>query len=403
MIDEVQVKNIVKRVLKEEHLDDFIKIFEKEHNLFRGSHDKIALPENLKIPEKIITEIIKYAPATFEELEDTAISEHLTGDFIQYDEEIEKWKRMVALTEGSIVFADENGYFTEDPTYFVWNDTLNVLEVGAGWRCTYIGRGVVGAGNSSGERNIFIGWETGYENTIGLRNVFIGYMAGRVNVSGNFGTIIGHQAGYKQTTAMQNTLVGCGAGYFLTSSGSNTCLGSDAGQSLSTGTGRNTLLGNMAGNWVETGYENTFVGRSSGVYTVEGYRNTCIGFEAQFNEFDIATDPKYRIAIGYKAYSHEDNLCAIGGLLAADSVNLAIFYNREFRFYDDGNNYVGFKAPALGANQIWTLPTADGGVGDGLSTDGAGNLVWRTHDELVGSIVCNSNEVICHEDDVVFN
>jgi len=59
MIDEGQVRNIVKEVLKEEHLDDFIKIFEKEHNIFRGSHDKINLPENLEIPEKIIKYIVE--------------------------------------------------------------------------------------------------------------------------------------------------------------------------------------------------------------------------------------------------------------------------------------------------------------------------------------------------------
>ena len=62
MIDEEQVRSIIKKVLDEEHLTGFIKIFEKEHNLFRGSHDKIALPEDLEIPEKIITQIIRYVP-----------------------------------------------------------------------------------------------------------------------------------------------------------------------------------------------------------------------------------------------------------------------------------------------------------------------------------------------------
>lgn len=47
----------------------------------------------------------------------------------------------------------------------------------------------------------------------------------------------------------------------------------------------------------------------------------------------------------------------------------------ELRFYDNGN-YVGFKAPALTGNQIWTLPSADGLVNELLKTDGAGNLSW---------------------------
>lgn len=53
--------------------------------------------------------------------------------------------------------------------------------------------------------------------------------------------------------------------------------------------------------------------------------------------------------------------------------------NRELRFYDDGANYVGFEAPALTANQIWVLPTADGNNLDTLVTDGAGTLAWATN------------------------
>lgn len=54
----------------------------------------------------------------------------------------------------------------------------------------------------------------------------------------------------------------------------------------------------------------------------------------------------------------------------------AITNNNELRFYDDGANYVGFEAPALTADKIWVLPDADGGAGELLKTDGAGNLGW---------------------------
>ncbi len=55
--------------------------------------------------------------------------------------------------------------------------------------------------------------------------------------------------------------------------------------------------------------------------------------------------------------------------------DISLHDRAEARFYDNGN-YVGFEAPALGADQIWTLPVADGGVGDALITDGAGALSW---------------------------
>lgn len=52
----------------------------------------------------------------------------------------------------------------------------------------------------------------------------------------------------------------------------------------------------------------------------------------------------------------------------------------ELRFNDatDGTtNYVGFKAPdAVATNRIWTLPNADGGSGQCLTTNGSGVLAW---------------------------
>ncbi|MHA2403346.1 MAG: hypothetical protein ACXADH_10185, partial [Candidatus Kariarchaeaceae archaeon] len=51
--------------------------------------------------------------------------------------------------------------------------------------------------------------------------------------------------------------------------------------------------------------------------------------------------------------------------------------NKELRFYEAAN-YVGFKAPALGADQIWVLPDADASVADSaLVSDAAGNLSWK--------------------------
>jgi hypothetical protein len=62
---------------------------------------------------------------------------------------------------------------------------------------------------------------------------------------------------------------------------------------------------------------------------------------------------------------------AIGGNLSLDGSN------KELRFYE-GSNYVGFEAPALTADQIWVLPTADGSSGHALKTDGSGTLSWGT-------------------------
>ena len=51
--------------------------------------------------------------------------------------------------------------------------------------------------------------------------------------------------------------------------------------------------------------------------------------------------------------------------------------NTELRFME-GSNYVGFEAPALSANKIWVLPSADGTSDQFLKTDGSGNLSFGT-------------------------
>jgi len=262
---------------------------------------------------------------------------------------------MFVGTEGSIAFADATGFIAEDNTNFAWNNTLKVLEVLAPTNNTYIGKGVIGGGESTGNYNVFLGYEVGYSITSAHNNTFMGCLAGRLNTTADKGTLVGYYAGYSITTSPQNT-----------------CFGSNAGDNISTGQGQNTCVGHGSGGALSTGHFNVMIGADTGGSITTGYKNTCLGYNAEV--FHVGSH--HRIAIGYNAMSKEDNLCVIGGTAAADAVSLAIFYNKEFRFYDDGNNYVGFKAPALGANQIWTLPAADGDPNDVLITDGGGELGW---------------------------
>ena len=60
--------------------------------------------------------------------------------------------------------------------------------------------------------------------------------------------------------------------------------------------------------------------------------------------------------------------------------NVQIANQSDIRLGDaDNSNYVGFQAPAaVGSNTIWTLPAADGSLGQVLSTNGSGTLQWST-------------------------
>jgi len=58
----------------------------------------------------------------------------------------------------------------------------------------------------------------------------------------------------------------------------------------------------------------------------------------------------------------------------------------------NGVNYVGFKAPDdLPANQLWTLPDADGSSGNILATDGNGILFWSDGSQLSTIIPANDS------------
>ena len=102
-----------------------------------------------------------------------------------------------------------------------------------------------------------------------------------------------------------------------------------------------------------------------------------------------------------------DKLKHSAGLFDFDDDNLqtsgymGLRSNAEVRFYDNGN-YVGFEAPALTANQIWVLPTADGAANKTLGTDGSGTLLWRTHDELAG-FEAGEHFTMLDEDDFASN
>lgn len=71
----------------------------------------------------------------------------------------------------------------------------------------------------------------------------------------------------------------------------------------------------------------------------------------------------------------------INGVLRATG-NIYLEGQNELRFYE-GANYVGFEAPALSADKIWVLPSADGSANNVLKTDGSGNLGWLDIASLV--------------------
>ena len=141
----------------------------------------------------------------------------------------------------------------------------------------------------------------------------------------------------------------------------------------------------------QTGYPSCIAFRKSHTDTLETLTDTIDTEELGLIEFKGVDTTQ---AFDYGAYIKASQVGAAGVQLAtkieivtysstaandpitiSEAGNLEIHGQQELRFYDNGN-YVGFKAPALAADQIWVLPDADGNANEFLQTDGTGNLQW---------------------------
>ena len=92
-----------------------------------------------------------------------------------------------------------------------------------------------------------------------------------------------------------------------------------------------------------------------------------------------------RANLGAAASGLNSDINALVGLNRQEAIRIAPYglgagMTSELRFQGlSGPSFVGFKAPdATSGAQVWTLPAADGTLGQVLRTDGAGRLAWAT-------------------------
>lgn len=261
--------------------------------------------------------------------------------------------------------------------------------------------------NHTGNNNVCIGWKAGmgYNNNNWSSCTYIGYSVGvgtKTGASDNTG--IGSTAMQSVTTGIRNLALGSEALFYNQTGSYNTALG---GKSMKGSSGQsasyNTAIGYYSGYGITTGQYNLFLGGYSGSDITTGSNNTFFGYRAGE---DITTGTG-NICIGYYAGSGQlttdNNELWIANSNTAtpliygefDNAILRIYgslclpSNNELRFYDNGN-YVGFEAPALGADFIWKLPAVDGAGNDVLATDAAGQLIWITGTSL-GNVLAAAN------------
>ncbi len=212
---------------------------------------------------------------------------------------------------------------------------------------TFIGMGVVGAGNlshgsgSEGYLNSFYGHQSGYANTTGYSNTFIGY-----------------RTGYKNTTGFKNDFICVSAGYENISGNYNSFFGNASGQKNTTGD-FNVFFGHYSGHNNTIGNQNVAIGQTAGAYQNDG------STPLETPEFSIylgsisksGSDPAggedvitNEIVIGYSAIGNGSNTITLGNSSITDT-------------YINGNTTIG-----QGTAGIDYTITFDGEDNDGIIT-----------------------------------
>jgi len=176
---------------------------------------------------------------------------------------------------------------------------------------TFIGVGVVGAGNLSinGNFNTAFGYQSLYSNTGGTDNTASGYVALSANTTGIWNTATGSNALASNTQGYYNTATGTRALYSNTTGWENTASGAEALSSNTTGL-LNSGIGTFALYHNTTGNDNTASGSAALFWNTAGSNNTAIGFEAGSD----ATTGNFNIYIGSQVYGSagESNVIRIG-------------------------------------------------------------------------------------------
>ena len=188
-----------------------------------------------------------------------------------------------------------------------------------------------------GNKNQFVGFQSGYSNTTGYNNVFSGYQSGYFNTTGHNNLFSGYRSGYSNTTGSGNLFGGYLSGYFNTTGNNNLFSGIESGEANTTGYG-NQFEGYQSGISNTTGIVNLFSGYQSGFYNTTGSNNQFEGYQSGISN----TAGNENVYVGYQS----------GGNSSSSSGNTAIgAYSGIYPNYPDVPDAVT-NSTALGYGTI---------------------------------------------------
>lgn len=143
----------------------------------------------------------------------------------------------------------------------------------------------VGSLISSGDNNVFIGFQSGYSFDTAFNNVCIGFQSGYYTTASQSCVFIGTTAGYGSpglSTGPNNVFIGRESGYSYTTANDNVAIGYRAAYNI-TSADSSVIIGRSAGFNVTTGNNNIIIGDGAGFASTTGFDNVLIGYRSAFN------------------------------------------------------------------------------------------------------------------------
>jgi hypothetical protein len=135
---------------------------------------------------------------------------------------------------------------------------------------------------------------------------------------------------------------------------------------------------NGGNTFLECGFED---GSAQAPY---GYNGFFVYDNANICQFAVNRNTGF-VGIGTNTQLSTELVNVAGALAVAGEVRIV-----------NSTNYVGFTAPVLAGNTVWTLPATDGAAGDVLQTDGNKTLSWISNTGFV--VVSDSyNDAATHD------
>ncbi len=233
--------------------------------------------------------------------------------------------------------------------------------------------------NTNGGYNTANGFESLKANVGGYENVGVGYQALTANTSGYTGSAIGFRALASNTTGVENAAFGGRSLASNTTGSSNTAIGAYA--FADSVTNQSSIAVGWSAGWYQADGSTPLDGVAASIYIgalSRGYNNSdnnsiVIGYGATGEGANTTV-----VGNGTTTNTHTFGSLTIGGGSTAPELRI-----REAS--GNGTNFTGFKAPALAADVVYTLPAADGTSGQVLSTDGSKTLSWTSVASISGN------------------